>query len=136
LLAVVEEIRQTAIETSTSLPSLVRKRHVYLRSKSQAKSFHSMDESNDVTNTAPLIIFIPGCDGGSRFHDEVGSSCIFKGPAVCVRSVHESKACSLELGKDTLTSVTCELVLLRRAMRMSSRNPIIFDSIIHQYLCC
>jgi len=64
LLAGVEKIRKTSIETSASVPAFVRKRRVHLRSKPQAKSFHSMDESNDVTNTAHLMIYILGYEGG------------------------------------------------------------------------
>jgi hypothetical protein len=57
-----------------------------------------MDESNDVTNTAHLMIFILGSEGGFLGHGDVDSSCNMKGPAVCGRFVHESKVCALELG--------------------------------------
>jgi hypothetical protein len=82
------------------MPALVCKRHalVYLGSNPQAKSFHSMDESNDVTNTAHLMIFILGSEGGFFGHEEVDILYNMTGPAVCGRFVHESKVCSLELG--------------------------------------
>jgi hypothetical protein len=95
---VAEEIRRPSIETSASLPALVCKRRVHLSSKPQAKSFLSMVESNGVTNTAHLMIFILGSEGGFIGHEEVDSSCNMKGSAVCRRFVHESKVCSLELG--------------------------------------
>lgn len=57
-----------------------------------------MDESNDVTKTAHLMIFILASEGGFLGHEEVDSSRNMKGPAVCGRFVHESKVCSLELG--------------------------------------
>jgi hypothetical protein len=44
------------------------------------------------------MIFILGSEGGFHVHEEVDSSRSLKGPAVCGRFVHESKACSLELG--------------------------------------
>jgi hypothetical protein len=69
-----------------------------------------MDESNDVTNTAHLMIFILGSEGGFLDHEEVDSLCNMTGPAVCGRFVHESKVCYLELGRDRLTRVTREMV--------------------------
>jgi len=56
-----------------------------------------MDESNDVTNTAHLMIFILGSEGGFLGHEEVDSLWNMTGPAVCGRFVHESKFCSLEM---------------------------------------
>ena len=57
-----------------------------------------MDETKDITDTAHLMIFILGSEGGFPGHEEFDSSCKMKGPAVCGRFVHECKVCSLELG--------------------------------------
>lgn len=89
MLAGVEEIRKAYIETSGSQPALVCKRRLHIRNKPQAKSFHSMDESNDVINTGHLMIFILGSEGRFLGHEDIHSSCNMKVPVVCGRFVHE-----------------------------------------------
>jgi hypothetical protein len=80
--------------------------------KIRAKSFDCyalvMDESNDITDTAQLLIFIRGVDAAFTVNEELGGLCSLKGTTAgedLFLNVQETLA-SLELNWEKLKSVT------------------------------
>jgi hypothetical protein len=59
--------------------------HLFEQLKIRAKSFDcyalAMDESNDITDTAQLLIFIRGIDATFTVLEELGGLCSLKGAA-------------------------------------------------------
>jgi hypothetical protein len=69
-----------------------------------------MDESNDITDTAQLLIFIRGIDDTFMFHEELSGLCSLKGTITgedLFLKVQETVA-SLELSLEKLKSVTTD----------------------------
>jgi hypothetical protein len=72
--------------------------------KIRAKSFDfyalAMDESNDLTDTAQLLIFIRGADATFTVHDELGDLCSLKSKLGFVpESTGNARFFGTELGK-------------------------------------
>jgi hypothetical protein len=110
-----------------------------------------MDESNDVTDTAQLLIFIRGIDATFTVH-ELGGLCTSKGATTgedLFLKAQETLA-SLEFSWKKLNIVTTDggksmcgsktgVVgrICKEAMQVGSETPMVFYCIIHQEaLCC
>jgi hypothetical protein len=124
--------------------------------KIRAKSFDcyalTMDESNDITDTAQLLIFIRGIDATFTLHEELGGLCSFKcttatGEDLFLK-VRETLA-SLELSWEKLKSVTtyggrnmCGSKtgvvwrICKEVIKVGSETPMVFHCIIHQEAPC
>jgi hypothetical protein len=111
-----------------------------------------MEESNDITDTAHLLIFIPGTDAAFTVHEELGGLCSMKGATTgedLFLKVQETLA-SLELSWEKLKSVTTDgernmcgskigVVgrICKEVMQVGSESRMVFHCIIHQEtLCC
>jgi hypothetical protein len=110
-----------------------------------------MDESNDITDTAQLLIFIRGIDATFTTHVEVGGLCSLKGAAtgedLCLK-LQETLA-SLKLSWEKLKSVTTDggrnkcgskigVVgrICKEVMQVGSEIPMVFHCVIHQEALC
>jgi hypothetical protein len=82
--------------------------------KTREKSFDcyvlAMDESNDITHTAQVLILIHGIDATFTVHKELSGLCSLKGTTTgkdLFLKVHETLA-SLELSWEKLKSITTD----------------------------
>jgi hypothetical protein len=110
-----------------------------------------MDESNDITDTAQLLIFIRGIDATFTVHEELSGLCSLKGATTgedLFLKVQETLA-SLGMSWEKLKSVTTDgrktcgantsVVgrICKEVMQDGSETPMVFHCIIHQEaLCC
>jgi hypothetical protein len=105
-----------------------------------------MDESNDITDIAQLLIFICGIDATFTVHEKLGGLCSLKGAATgedLFLKVQETLA-SLEMSWGKLKSVTTDggknmcgaktgVVgrICKKVMQISSETPMVFHCNIH-----
>jgi hypothetical protein len=110
-----------------------------------------MDESNDITDTAQLLIFIRGIDATFTVHEELHSLCSLEGTTIgndLFLKVQVTLA-SLELSWKKLKSVTTDggknmcgsktgVVgqIWKEVMQVCSETPMVFHCIIHQEELC
>lgn len=123
-----------------------------LREKAQQFEWFSLatDESNDVTNTAQLLIFVRGIDKNFNVYEELLQLCSLKcttsGDLFCTL---EQALVSMQLPWEKLVSVTTEggrnmsgqnkgLVgrIKSKLAEIGCANPLFFHCIIHQEALC
>jgi hypothetical protein len=117
----------------------------------RAKSFDcyalAMDESNGITDTAQLLIFIRGIDATFTVHEELGALCSLKGAttgedlflkaqetlASSELSWEKSKSETTDGGKNMCGSKTGVVGrICKEVMQVSPETPMVFHCIIHQ----